>query len=284
VWTLHDCWAFTGRCSHFEQADCFQWKTGCKKCPNMSVYPISYFFDFSKKMWIDKKNHFCGVRKMTLVTPSQWLADYVKTSFLSEYPVKIINNGINLDIYKPNHRISNFYNEISNKKIILGVATSWSKMKGLEDFIKLDKIIDHEKYIIILVGLNSNQIKLLPDSIISVTKTKNEKELVKYYSSADVFVNLTYQDNYPTTNLEAISCGLPVITYDTGGSPESVTEKTGVIVEQGNLEKIYYAIKDICEGKRNINREDLFEHAKTNFDKNQIFLKYLELYNSLREI
>lgn len=279
VWTLHDCWAFTGRCSHFEVCGCQKWKTGCNHCKNNKVYPITYFFDHSLNMWSDKKEWFTGIPNMTIVTPSEWLADYVKQSFLREYPVEIIHNGINISIYHKTEARSRYYKNVSDKKIILGVASSWSALKGYDDFIELDKRVDHKKYQIVLVGLNPRQLKQLPKTIIGIGRTGNEQELVELYSGADVFVNPTYQDNFPTTNLEAEACGTPVITYKTGGSPESIPDKS-LVIQPGNIESLVKTIDRVCAlGKNNYNM--LEQYAKEHFAKELAFQKYLRLYNEI---
>lgn len=216
-WTFHDCWAFTGKCVYFDFVNCNKWKTECKNCPNLIESPTA-FIDRTNWLFNKKKNLFSNL-DLTIITPSDWLANFVKESFLKDYPIKVINNGINLDIFR--YRNSNFkekYN-ILNKKIILGVASPWSKRKGLEDFIKLSTILDKD-FVIVLVGLNDKQIKNLPNNIIGIKRTNNQIELAEIYSASDVLFNPTYEDNYPTVNLEAISCGTPVLTYNTGGSTE----------------------------------------------------------------
>lgn len=242
IWTFHDCWPFTGHCCYFEVAKCDQWHTGCKKCIQLRRYPQCIFKGNSKNNFIKKKDLFIGVPNLIIVTPSIWLSNLVKTSFLRTYPLHIINNGISTDIFKPT--ISSFrkkYN-LSDKKIVLGVSTIWDKLKGLNDFIKIAAMLD-EKFVIILVGLNKSQIQKLPRNIIGIQRTNNTKELAQIYSTADVFVNPTYEDNYPTVNLEAQSCGTPVITYITGGSIESVPRKYWV--KQGDIEAMVSKIYEV---------------------------------------
>jgi Glycosyltransferase len=281
VWTLHDCWSFTGRCSHFELFRCEKWKTGCFKCKNRKVYPITYFFDKSKSMWKDKKKWFTSVKKMTIVTPSKWLANYVRQSFLKDYPIKVINNGINTQVYRPQTTCNRYYQGFEGKHIILGVANSWTARKGYYDFIKLDGMIDHNMYQIVLVGLNSRQLKLIPNSIKGIARTENEQELIELYSGATVFVNPTYQDNYPTTNLEAQACGTPCITYRTGGSPESISDGIGCICEQGNTKQLLESIIKTC--RQSYDSVELQNYAKEHFDKCRKYEKYIECYHSLVE-
>lgn len=240
-WTLHDCWAFTGHCSHFSSSGCEKWKTGCKKCEFKGKYPKSLLLNRSDKNYEKKKELFTGIEDLTIVTPSCWLASLVKKSFLGVYPVEVINNGIETDVFKPTDGdIAKKYG-IENKKIILGVASAWSKSKGLYDFIKLSKMIGEDKKIV-LIGLSDKQFSLLPSNILGIKRTNNIKELAMWYTAADVFLNLTYDDTYPTVNLEAQACKTPCITYDTGGSVESVPPEN--VVKQGDLESIVKIIEE----------------------------------------
>ena len=240
IWTLHDCWAFTGHCPHFEYEKCQQWKNECKKCIRRNEYPKSLIDRCNRNYWL-KKSTFTNVDNLMLVSPSNWLMNLIKDSFFKEYPIEVINNGVDTSIFK--HTESNIKERygIKNKKVILGVASVWDKKKGLDTFIELSKQLDNE-YQIVLIGLNKKQIKKLPSNIIGITRTENVEELVKWYSAAEVFFNPTLEDNYPTTNLEAISCGTPVVTFETGGSPESVVGN-GIII---NDELKYFTTKLRC--------------------------------------
>ena len=280
VWTLHDCWSFTGRCSHFEQYGCLKWSSGCERCKNFKVYPITYFFDYSKSMWNDKKQWFTGLKDAILVTPSVWLADYVRRSFMKSYPVQTIHNGIDLSQFHAVQKRSDYLKEFGEIKILLGVAACWTEHKGLQDFFKLNDLLDKERYRIVLVGLNHRQMQMIPKDILGIERTNNIEELVELYSSADVFINPTYQDNYPTVNMEALACGTPVITYRTGGSVESVPENVGYIVDQGDIIGLREAIEKVCENSP-FKAEKCIEYAKEHFDKNKCYLKYIEIYKTI---
>ncbi len=180
---------------------------------------------------------------MTLITPSQWLADLVKQSFLKEYPVKVEYNKINTTVFKPTPNDFRERYGLQDKKIILGVASIWSPRKGLDDLIKLSQMLD-ESYAVVLVGLTPKQIKSLPHGILGLTRTNSVQALAEIYTAADLFVNCTYEDNFPTVNLESLACGTPVITYRTGGSPEALNERCGIIVDQGDLSALVQAIKE----------------------------------------
>lgn len=276
VWTLHDCWAFTGHCPHFAMVNCDKWKSGCYKCPQYSIYPKS-LFDNSKKMYALKKRLFTGVENMTIVTPSEWLAGLVRQSFLKDYPVTVINNGINLSVFKPTE--SDFrekYGISADKKILLGVAFGWGVRKGLDVFIELYNRLSAEKYQIVLVGTDKKTDKQLPKGIISIHRTQNQTELAEIYSAADLFVNPTREEVLGMVNIEANACGTPVITFKTGGSPECISEKSGAVVDCDDIDSLEREIKRICETSP-FNKEDCIESAKK-FDENERFLEYVNLY------
>lgn len=244
VWTLHDCWSFTGHCAHFDYVGCDKWKTGCYSCPEKKAYPSSLIFDNSKNNYINKKEIFTGVKNLTIVTPSQWLANLVQESFLNEYPIKVINNGIDLNTFRPN--ISDFREKfnLNSKFIILGVASVWDRRKGFFEYIELSQALKPDEAIV-LVGVSEKQKENLPQNIIGITRTTNVKELAEIYSAADLFVNLTLEDNFPTVNLEALACGTKVLTYDTGGSSETIDMTTGIILSEKSVLTVLEEIRNI---------------------------------------
>lgn len=287
VWTLHDCWSFTGHCAYFDYARCTKWKEGCiPPCPCKKNYPKSLLFESSRRNYDLKKKEFASVRNMTLVPVSNWLGSVVSQSFLSQYPVEVIHNGIDLDVFRPNEMKSELAKRLLsyNKRLVIGVASGWGEeRKGLKDIIKLREILS-DRFLIVLVGVEERLLPLLPKGIVGVERTQNQQELTSLYSIADVFLNPTYEDNYPTTNLEAMACGTPVITYKTGGSPEAVTPDTGWVVEQGDIEELKYIIEGLetCdENSSKMRRINCRKRAETEFDKNIRFNDYVELYNEL---
>lgn len=281
VWTLHDCWAFTGQCPYFTIVKCDKWKAGCHNCPQYKEYPAS-LYDNTKKMWQLKKKWFTGVKNMTIVTPSEWLAGLARESYLKQYPIEVINNGIDLNMFKPTH--SNFreqYGIPGDKYIVLGVSFAWGYRKGLDCFVEMAEKLG-EQYQIVLVGTDDEIDKNLPHNIISIHRTQNQKELAEIYSAAEVFVMPTREENYPTVNMEAIACGTPVVTFDTGGSPEMLDDKTGIVVDANDIEATKKAIKDICEKKRCNDEEYIVAYSK-NFDMKKRFAEYIELYANVLE-
>ena len=247
-WTLHDCWAFTGHCAYFTMAKCEKWKRNCSDCQQKREYPKSIFRDNSKKNFQHKKDAFCGVNNLTLITPSKWLAQLTRESFLRTYSVKVINNKIDYSVFKPTPSTFRDRYGLCNKFIVLGVAVGWETTKGLPDILNLRKILG-EEYVIVLVGATKKQIESFPDGIIGIEKTKDQVELAQIYTAADVFINPTHQDNYPTVNLEARACGTPVITYNVGGSPESAGYE--YIIEESNIEEMKKNIELCCRNKLN---------------------------------
>lgn len=282
VWTLHDCWSFTGHCTHFSIHKCEKWKNACYKCPDKTGYPKRWFFDRSKKQWEKKKELFTNVPNMILVTPSYWLADLVKMSYLKDYPVKTINNGIDMNVFKPiKNNIRERYG-LMGKRIVLAVANTWSERKGYRYVLEIaDKL--NGNYQVIIVGLNKKQKETLPKNIIGITKTNNVTELVEFYSAADVFINPTLEDNFPTTNLESLACGTPVITFNTGGSIECVSEHTGMIVKQGDVNALIISIYDVVENK-NIDSNLCRNRALELYDKYDRYQDYYNLYYTRLEL
>jgi glycosyltransferase involved in cell wall biosynthesis len=222
---------------------------------------------------------FTSVHDITIVPVSNWLADIVKQSYLKDYPIRVINNGIDVNVFSPQSRdgIRLKYG-LADKFILLGVATEWGRRKGLHDFIELSKILKDDE-IIVLVGLKEDQIKILSENIIGITRTESTQKLAEFYSSADVFVNPTWED--PTTNLEALACGTPVVTYRTGGSPEALTPKTGFVVEQGDLASIRKAIDTVKSKGKAFYSAACRERATKMFNKNDRYAEYLQLYEQM---
>lgn len=291
VWTLHDCWPMTGHCAWFDMCGCEKWKTGCFNCEQLGTYPASKGFDNSEWNWNKKKTLFTGLN-LTIVTPSQWLKDIVMNSYLKNYRCEVINNGIDLDIFKPvgNSEIEKTrekYN-LDARKIVLGVASEWTPRKGLLDFIKLSEMLQDVQFVV--VGLTERQIKEMPPNTKGIKRTENQRELAALYTIADVFFNPTYEDNFPTTNLEALACGTPVITYDTGGSPEEIRNirtsrgmTVGEIIRKKNCRKtdLNEVVNRLTKWLETDNKKlQPFEYSG-NLDSKQCFDNYLALYEKI---
>jgi len=274
VWTLHDCWPFTGHCAYFDMANCEQWKTGCDTCEHQYVYPTANLCSNSAKNYRKKIDAFTSVKNMMFVPVSDWLLGFLGESFLNKYPRMTIHNGIDTNIFAP-IRVEKKRN---NRFLIIGVASVWAERKGMKDFVELRKLLPTE-YDITLIGLNKEQIDSLPLGINGISRTNSLSELVEYYAVADIYVNPTYEDNFPTTNLEALACGTPVITYDTGGSPEAIDETTGIVVPQGDVKALAEAILKLR--REPLSSEACRKRAEVYFDKDKCFKQYIDLYNEL---
>ena len=243
IWTLHDCWPFTGQCPHFMIKQCDKWMTGCYNCPMIHEYPKT-IKDNSKWNYTQKKKMFLGLN-MIIVTPSNWLNNLAKKSFLGKYEIITIHNGIDLNVFKKTPSCFRKKYNLDKKIIILGVSSVWDTRKGLKDFVRLSKILD-DNYAIVLIGLTNKQISSLPKNIIGITKTENQRELAEIYTAADILFNPTYEDNYPTVNLESIACNTKVITYDTGGCKEQIESfDFGYIVDKKDYETIIKILDEI---------------------------------------
>lgn len=274
IWTLHDCWAFTGHCAHFDYIGCEKWKSSCSNCPQYKSYPKSYV-DNSRWMHRLKKKWFAGIDDMTLVTPSDWLADMVKQSFLAQYPVKVIKNGIDIGAFKPAESDFRKKHHCEDKILLLGVAFGWGQTKGLDVFINLAAQLD-ERYQIVLVGIDEATKAQLPDSIIAISRTDSQQELAEIYTAADLFVNPTREEVLGLVNVEALACGTPVITFRSGGSPECIDETCGVVVERDDVAAMQEQIIRICKEKP-FSAEACISRAQL-FDKNKKFKEYVRLY------
>ena len=284
VWTVHDCWLYTGHCYYYSFAGCDRWQTGCHHCPQKKEFPTSLFCDRSRRNFEDKKAAFTSMPldRMTIVPVSEWIRNEMRRSFLNAYPFRVIHNGINTDIF-------NIYDDrqvrktfgLGNRHILLGVASIWSREKGLDDFIRMAGMLNEDE-VVVLVGIKPEDRKRLPDNVVGIARTENIRQLAELYAAADVFVNPTWQDNYPTVNMEAIACGTPVVTYRTGGSVEVITPATGMIVEQGNLNELLKSIREIESKGKASYQEACRKYALLNFKKEDRYMEYLRLYEELR--
>lgn len=274
VWTLHDCWSFTGKCPHFVMAKCDKWQSECHHCPQLSGYPKSRL-DASRRMYRKKKKWFCGIENMTLVTPSAWLSGLVSQSFLKEYETRVIPNGIDLSVFQPTPSDFRKKHGLENKKVLLGVSFGWGKGKGLDVFEALARRLGDE-YRIVLVGTNAQLDARLPENVISIHRTNDQGELAEIYSAADLFVNPTREDTFPTVNIEALACGTPVLTFRTGGSPEILDETCGAVVECDDIDGMEKEMIRIC-GEMPYSKEACRARAM-HFNKKDRYMDYVKLY------
>lgn len=284
IWTVHDCWLYTGHCYYYSYAGCDKWQRGCGNCPQQRKFPASLLVDRSRRNFIDKKEAFTSVPAslMKIVPVSEWIREQMSHSFLKGCNFEVIHNGIDINIFQPtlDGDIKAKYGLSGKKHIILGVASIWSEEKGWGDFMQLATMLNDDE-VIVLVGVDDDRKRLLPDNVVGISRTENIAELAALYSVAEVFVNPTWQDNYPTVNLESIACGTPVVTYRTGGSIEAITPQTGVIVEQGDVKGILNAVRDIEKKGKEYFCEGCRQYAISNFNKEERYADYLRLYDEM---
>ena len=279
VWTFHDCWPFTGHCAYFTYADCMQWQTACRDCPELKAYPACYTGGNVRANYQRKKALFASLDKLTVVTPSRWLADLTQQSFFADRPAVVIPNGIDTEIFHP---MENAYRDerISpNRKTVLAVANVWTGRKGFDDCIALAKALGAD-YQLVMVGLNQKQLRQLPSYVVGIAHTQDVFELAALYTAADVFVNLTYEDNFPTVNLEAQACGTPVVAYHVGGNPENILtlEAKTQLVPTGDVTRAAAAVRSLEKNQQTITACRAFA---LQYDKTKQLSGYLDLYRKL---
>lgn len=245
IWTLHDCWSFTGHCAYFDFAGCEKWKTGCHHCPQKHAYPQSLLLDNSRRNFEMKKSLFTGIPDLRLVVPSHWLEQRVKQSFLKDYPVEVVYNTINRDIFKPTLGDFRKKHGLEGKIVLLGVASVWDARKGLSDFVELAALLD-DRYKIVLIGLNEDQIASLPENILGLPRTNSMEELVHAYSEADIFLNPSVEETFGMTAMEARCCGTEAIVYQDTACEEIVHQFGGIAVPKGPRH-LYMAVKKLTE-------------------------------------
>lgn len=277
VWTFHDCWAFTGYCTYFTMCGCEKWKTGCENCPQRKKH--SWFFDRSSLLWQKKKALFSGL-DLTIVTPSKWLADLVKESFLCDYPVEVLNNGIDLSVFHPTESDFRKKYDCESKFLLLGVSFEWEARKGLDVFVELADRLD-DQYQIVLVGTNDEVDKTLPSNVVSIHRTNSQTELAEIYSAADLLVNPTREENFPTVNIESLSCGTPVLTFNTGGSAEILDETCGAVTKNNDADSMEEKIRELYT--TSVYSTEACLKRATLFDANARLGEYLGLYQKFQK-
>lgn len=277
VWTLHDCWSYTGHCAYFDYVGCEKWKTTCFECPQKNKYPVSILKDNSKDNFQRKKEAFTELEKITIVTVSEWLKKITQDSFLKKFPIKKISNGINLQIMKPTDSNLREKYQLENKKILLGVASVWDERKGLGTFVELEKLLS-EQYKIVLIGLSKQQKENVSKNILAIDRISNPKEMAKWYTVADIFVNTSVEETMGLTTIEAMACGTPVIVMNTTASPELVNENCGMIVEPNDLEMLKNAVIMLNKSKQA--SDYCISHA-SEYEKDKQYQKYIDLYKKI---
>jgi len=282
VYTLHDCWAFTGKCAHFTDVQCYKWKTQCYSCPQLKKYPPSLFFDYSKEMYVDKKNWFTSIQKMNIIPVSNWLASEVEQSFLKKYPITPIYNWVNHSIFKEtiDREVIKRYNIDENKFTIVLVSAIWdTKDVKWQDALKLATMIDKDIQILMIGNVSSP--KLLPKNIKHIPYVNGKEELAKIYSISDVYIHLSTEDTFGKVIAEALSCGTPAIVYNSTACPEIIDNTSGYVVEKRNVKEVYEAVLKIKEKGRIFFSKNCRERVIKEFDLKTNIDLTIQVYKKL---
>ena len=279
VLTMHDCWTFTGHCAYFDYSGCNKWIMGCSKCPSLRDYPKTFSLIDPSKWNYEHKRELFKPLDITFVSPSQWLCDLQQQSFLKDKSCLVINNGVDTSVFHPIESDVREQYGIGNRKLILAVAAGLVPRKGRDFLLRLPEMLNDDE-VLVLVGLKKGQEKLIhkTSKIIGIHRTKTADELVGLYSEADVFINPTLEDNFPTTNIEALACGTPVVTFKTGGSWECVDETTGRVAEKGDIADLLDKIRDVLSKGKMHFKEVCVRKAQNMYNKDIQYRKYIELY------
>ena len=282
IWTVHDCWLFTGHCYHYAAAGCDRWQTECHHCPQKRAFPTSWLLDRSRRNFQAKQEAIGGIGNLTLVTVSDWMRREVGKSFLKDKPCLVIHNGIDLEVFRP-HPDTDIRSRcgIPEGPFVLAVASIWLPEKGLPDLVRLADLLNPDIHLVIVGRLTAEQSATLPAQVITIPRTADAVALAELYSEALCLVNPTWQDNYPTVNLEAIACGTPVVTYRTGGSVESITLETGFVVQQGDVVSLSACIRHIEKQGKEFFNGPCREYALQHFSRTGCFQDYIQLYEDL---
>lgn len=276
VWTLHDCWPFTGHCAYFDASGCERWRKECSRCPSQARYPVCKGLDGSRRNHRLKKRLFSKPENMTFVVPSRWLEGLLKQSHLGHYPCRVIYNGVNRQVFRPVPSDLRSRYGLEDKKIVLAVASDWDERKGLAHLIAAAEQLG-SGYCFVLIGLTGAQIEALPKGMLGLAATTDAKELAAWYTAADCFANPTLEDNMPMVNLESLACGTPVAVFETGGCPEAVTPACGTVILKGDTQGLAAAIRELCSADM---QEACLERSRS-FDCDDTFRAYLALYKEL---
>ena len=284
VWTLHDCWAFTGKCAHYSSAGCDKWKTGCHHCPNLATYPDSTF-DGSRRNYKLKKKWFAGLEKLTVVSNSDWVKSQVEQSFLKNKMIIRIYNGVDAHTFRPcgnREQVRERYGIDKEKFVILGVSSVWKAEKGLDTFLTLAQRLP-EDCSLVMVGLSQAQLQQLPEGIVGIEKTESTEALAELYSAADVLLNPSREETFGMVAAEAMACGTPVIVADTTACPELVKEDTGFSVNTSDMNAIYSAIIQVKQLGKLAFSDSCRKTVLENFTTEIMCEQYWKLYQQLME-
>ncbi|MCE5344313.1 MAG: glycosyltransferase [Eubacteriales bacterium] len=285
VWTLHDCWAFTGHCAYYTIAECDRFTLGCGHCPQLSAYPAALWVDQSTRNWQQKRAAYAAVPNLMLVTPSVWLGREARRSFLGKRAIRVIPNGIDLTQFRPcdepellSDVVKRYgLKELAGKHMLLSVASTWDERKGLTDLVELSKRL-REDMMIVVLGLTERQRGELPATMLGLGSTQNIRELRALYAAADVCMSLSHEETQGMTLLEALACGTQVLCYDATALPETVTPDVGEVVPEDDLTAAAAACARLCDQPKS----PLSCRARAmEYEKRGQYTQYVGLYQEL---
>jgi len=281
--TLHDCWFFTGKCFHFSLVGCMKWKEQCGSCPKLKDYVPSWFFDQTSKVYEDKKIKFNAISNLVVVSPSKWMSDQAEQSILKDKLILTINNGVDISVFYPRNVDKSKFDFMKSKRfIIIGIASKWLHEQNKNTLDYVAKQLDSDS-MLLLIGCNEKQINNLPPSVVGMSFVTDRDKLAEIYSLGDVFVNVSWEDTFPTVNIESICCGTPVVTYNTGGSPEVIDVNTGYTVPQGDYFELWRKISEVKKKGKEYYVHRCAKTGHMKFNKNDRYEEYIDLYNRIFE-
>ena len=253
VYSIHDTWAYTGKCPEYENVQCDKWKSECNECPQWKRYPKSFFFDRSKKMFYDKKHWYADIKDLTVVGVSDYMKNESSQSVLfNGRRIERVYNWINLDVFHPFDDIQNRETRarygMSDKFLVIGVSSYWSKNTEYEEICTLAKQIGREAQVCLVGGVD---IKLPYKNMHHIPNTNSIDELARIYSCADAFICLSTAESFGKVAAEALACGTPIVVYDSTGIKEIPGNDCGSIVEKHNISGVKEKLLEIKEkGKK----------------------------------
>lgn len=277
IWTFHCEYMYTGKCGY--AYDCEKWKTVCGSCPSVHDYPKSLFFDFTKRMF-EKKRALLSDFDFTVVTPSQWLAERVKQSFLADKPIVVIHNGIDTEnVFYPRDttKLRAQYN-FGDKKVILSVAPNiMDERKGGRWVLELSKKEEFADCYFVLVG--ADKTKWLTQNVLMVKRTTSQDELAQWYSLASCFVICSKKETFSLVTVESLCCGTPVVGFRSGAPETIALEEYSEFVRYGDLDLLSYVLIEWLY--KDHDRISIMTHTKAYYSKERMYMQYTNLYKNI---
>ena len=282
VWTFHDCWPMTGKCTHFVQANCQKWQVQCQNCCQLATYPDSAY-DRSFKNHRDKKRYFLMPERLHIVAVSRWLKEVAEASFFVGRDIRYIYNGVDLDVFRPMPSDIREKLGVGSKFMLLGVASPWNSNKRYDQMLELAQRLDEDS-VMVLVGVSEAQKATLPAKVIGITRTEDQQQLAQIYTAADVLVNLSAEETFGLVVAEAQACGTPAIVLNSTACPEVVSPETGIVISaKANLAELDAALAEVrAKGKRWYS-ESCIARTRQEFANERMQEQYYKLYCELEK-